>query len=345
MDDIPEQFDGEGAGNGEFFEVSGADDEDAAWDERFYGCASGLAIDEGELTEGASCLKFGESDAGIGDLACAFDEDEELVSVVAFTDDDFAWVIRAFEGDRHDLEHFLVTEVTEEADLFERGDFAVRLDGGMTEARITDLDADIGNACFPVVYVREVCEELGGALRLNGAIELCKVCRILEISVEPGRTDDDAVSLTEIELKRVDVGADAHAECADDAFAIGVEGDLIVTFALCAEKFVHIVIDCELSAGIAAQEIDAGIANMGDVSRAIGEIDEVTCRCESFVGRIGFGQNIDVTLGLPQCVTQGSHEHFSCIRANIGSQSIDLFAFWHERAHDRLACFSASECP
>ena len=302
MYDVPKQFDGEGAGDRQFFEVGGPNDENAARDERFNGGTSWLAIDEGKLAEGASCFEFCESDAGIGDLAGAFDEDEEFVAIIALADDNFSGVIGALEGDRHDLEHFLVTEVTEEAYLFEGGDFAVCFYGGVAQAWITDFDADIGDAGFPVVFVGEVREKFGCALGFDASIELGEVRRILEVAVEAGRTDDDAVPLTKVELKRVDVGADAHAECADDAFAVRIEGDFVVPLTLCTEKLVHVVVDGELASGVTTQEVDAGIADVGDIGRAVCEIDEVTGGSESFIRWIGFCQKVDVVLGLAQRV-------------------------------------------
>lgn len=78
-------------------------------------------------------------------------------------------------------------------------------------------------------------------------------------------------------------------------------------FALSSELFVGGMIDGELPSGVAAQEVDAIIADMCDVCHAIGEVDKVAC-CHIFffcTGRIErsqfiFGRNDGVAKRIEQ---------------------------------------------
>src|SRR5690606_22086486 len=90
---------------------------------------AGSVVDEGELSEGGAGLDGGDGVTALAleDLAASLEQEVELVAGVAFDDDGRALYDAPLEGDRHDLEHLLVAEVLEEAQLTEGLDAGVGL--------------------------------------------------------------------------------------------------------------------------------------------------------------------------------------------------------------------------
>lgn len=176
------------------------------------GSASRLAIDEGEFAEGAAGFERREFDAVIGDVALAIDEDIEFIADVAFSNDGCIGFEVAFEGDGHDLEHFLITEIFEEANLSQSGNAAIGFEGSFSGAGVRNFDADDGDFLAARRIHGIIDEEIGGMLRVARAVELGEVRFIFEGRVGVFGADDEAVALFEVDLEGIDEGGTAHAE-------------------------------------------------------------------------------------------------------------------------------------
>lgn len=285
----PEEFGGEGVVFlGEAEEVFFAEAHDGDVADGVSGGGADDLFDEGEFTEVLASGEGGEDDAAEGDLDLAGGDDVEALGWFAFFDDGLAVFVGFFVDDLEDAGEFLVVEGAEEADIGEEGEAGGEVDGagvaaggfcvwgggGVSGGVIEDLDNDGGGVVVSAAFEDEFDEAIGEAFWAFKVCDIEHFDRFYEIA-DAIRADHEHVVGLEVDEEGIGFDGGFGAEGAgDDVFV----GEAVVVFGFefagVDEFLKEGVVFGELVDFVAAEEVEAGVADVADEAGGVDEGEE-----------------------------------------------------------------------